>query len=65
MSDMTMKEWKKLGESLVWKFLDGNVRDELKKVTHPGYPEEWYKKVIQATGEHFKVTPQPEEEGSH
>lgn len=50
-----VKRWKKLGEFLIFKYLDGNVKNEHGKVTHPGYPKAWYKKVVEQKGEHFKV----------
>jgi dipeptidase len=52
-----VKRWKKLGEFLIFKYLDGNVKDEHGKVTHPGYPNVWYKQVVDQKGEHFKVRP--------
>jgi len=55
-----VKRWKKLGEYLIFKYLDGNVKDEHGKVTHPGYPKGWYKKVVEQKGEHFKVPPPKE-----
>ena len=53
--EQTVKRWKKLGEFLLYKYLDGNVKDEKGKVTHPGYPESWYKRIIKESGEHFKL----------
>jgi len=53
--DDTTKRWMKLGESLLFKYLDGNVKDKGGKVTHPGYPKEWYKHIVKNTGDHFKV----------
>ncbi len=55
MSRYTMKRWKKLGEFLIYKYLDGNVKDEHGNVTHPGYPKSWYKKVVDDTDDHFKM----------
>lgn len=52
---MVLKRWKKLGEFLIWKYLDGNVKDEFGKVTHPGYPKEWYKRIVKETGNKFRV----------
>jgi dipeptidase len=64
--DEVVKRWKKLGEFLIYKYLDGNVKDEKGKVTHPGYPKIWYKKVVEQKGEHFKVKPvEDKEAGSH
>jgi dipeptidase len=57
--DAVVKRWKKLGEFLIWKYLDGNVRDSQGKVTHPPYPKEWYQRIIKETGERFRV-PEPE-----
>ncbi len=54
-AEETVKRWKKLGESLIVKYMDGNVKDELGKVTHPGYPETWYKHIVKETGDHYKV----------
>lgn len=53
--DSVVERWKTLGEFLIWKFLDGNMKDEHGNVTHPGYREEWYRRVVDENGEHFKV----------
>jgi hypothetical protein len=50
-----VKRWKELGEFLIYKYLDGNVKDEHGKVTHPGYPKSWYKKIVDETGDHLKT----------
>ena len=47
--------WRELGKFLLYKYLDGNVKNELGKVTHPGYPESWYERVAAATGEHLQM----------
>lgn len=60
--DATVKRWKQLGESLIVKYLDGNVRNEAGNVTHPGYPKSWYRKIAGETGDHLKVIA---EDGSH
>jgi dipeptidase len=54
-ADMTVQRWMKLGEFLIWKFLDGNVKDEYGNPKHPGYSKEWYKKIADDTGNHLKV----------
>ncbi|MBN2184522.1 MAG: C69 family dipeptidase [Candidatus Krumholzibacteriota bacterium] len=54
-SDGTVKRWKKLGEDLLVKFMDGNLKDELGNVSHPGYPEAWYRKIADETGDHLKL----------
>jgi len=53
--DTVVLRWKKLGEFLIWKYLDGNVRDSQGKVTHPQYPKEWYQRIIKETGERYRV----------
>lgn len=53
--EMTVKRWKELGEFLIVKHLDGNMRDEDGKVTHPGYPEHWYRRIVKEDGERYKV----------
>ncbi len=64
-AEMTMTKWKKLGEFLIYKYLDGNVKDEHGKVTHPPYPKSWYKRIIDETGDFFEMKKLPGENGSH
>jgi dipeptidase len=47
------QRWRKLGEFLLYKYLDGNLKNELGEVSHPGYPTSWYEKVAEATGDHL------------
>jgi dipeptidase len=51
----TVERWRRLLTELLMKYLDGNVRDERGKVTHPGYPKEFYKRLVRERGEHFRV----------
>jgi hypothetical protein len=60
--DDTVKRWRELGEALLVKYLDGNVRDSLGNVTHPGYPEAWYAKVAAAAGTNLEVSKLPVEQ---
>jgi dipeptidase len=53
--EAVVQRWKKLGEFLIYKYLDGNMKDEHGEVTHPGYPEDWYRRIVGENGEHFKV----------
>ncbi|MBN2069954.1 MAG: C69 family dipeptidase [Candidatus Krumholzibacteriota bacterium] len=53
-ADGTVKRWRKLGEELLVKYMDGNLKDELGNVSHPGYPESWYRKVVDETGDHLR-----------
>jgi len=56
-ADAVVKRWKKLGEFLIFKYLDGNLKDEHGHVKHPGYSKEWRQKVVEQSGDHFKVLP--------
>jgi dipeptidase len=47
--------WRKLGEFLLCKYVDGNVKTELGVVTHPGYPKSWYEEVAAVTDGHLRV----------
>ncbi len=61
----TVNTWKKLYAHLFTKFMDGNIKEArpvpegsiyvTPKVEQPGYGEEWYKLIIQETGDKFKV----------
>ncbi|MEW6432689.1 MAG: C69 family dipeptidase [Myxococcota bacterium] len=54
--------WRELSKFLLYKFMDGNVKDAQGKVTHPGYPKDWYAAVAQATGEKLRTAKTPYEE---
>jgi dipeptidase len=56
--------WRELSKELLYKFLDGNLKDEHGKVKHPGYPEGWYKAVAAATGQKLRTTKSPVEEAA-
>lgn len=66
--DLTTKRWEKLGQYLLVKYMDGNVKFEkdnkfvlngtehplVKHPKHNPYPMDWYEKIIKETGEHYK-----------
>lgn len=57
--DNTVNEWKKLYIHLFTRFMDGNVKEpdpgqKNPKLQQPGYSKEWYKKIIEETGDKFK-----------
>ncbi len=52
---MTLARWRKLGEHLMVKYLDGNVKDEHGKVTHPPYDKSWYKRIIEESGTKYEM----------
>jgi dipeptidase len=63
---MVHKRWKKLGEDLLVKYLDGNVKTPQNQVTHPGYPEDWYRRIVEEKGDHLKMIKLPgEPEDTH
>ena len=53
--ETVVKRWKKLGEFLIYKYLDGNMKDEHGNVSHPGYRDSWYRRIVEENGEHFQV----------
>ncbi|MBN2090039.1 C69 family dipeptidase [candidate division KSB1 bacterium] len=61
----TVQRWRKLGEALFVKYLDGNVKNELGKVTHPGYPEAWRRRIVKEDGEILKMKKLPGEKSTH
>ena len=54
-TEQLMARWKKLGEFLIWKYLDGNVRNEKGEVTHPKAPEDWLRCIVKDHGDVIKV----------
>ena len=54
-TERTMKRWKQLGTAMMVKYLDGNVRNEKGKVTHPGYPKAWYRRIVRQGGETYRM----------
>lgn len=69
MGSVTFDNWKKLGEYLLVKYIDGNIKKEKDgeflrngfsdnipvMPFQPGYPEWWYEIIVEKTGDHFKV----------
>ncbi|MBP1627768.1 MAG: peptidase dipeptidase [Holophagaceae bacterium] len=53
--DQLTHRWKELGETLMWKYMDGNVRDGKKGVTHPAYSQDWYRRIVKEHGEVVRV----------
>jgi len=64
-ASLVLARWKKLGESLLWKYLDGNLHIEKGRTVrreHPRYSDEWYRRIVQEKGELIKI---PEEDVGH
>lgn len=65
-NNMTAR-WKRLGQFLLVKYIDGNIKIENEgefvrtedgmpiQPNQPGYPEWWRKALVKSTGDHFKV----------
>jgi dipeptidase len=61
----TVMEWKKFYGYLFTRFMDGNIKTEMPipegyimanpKFEQPGYGEAWYRRIVNETGDHFKV----------
>lgn len=67
-ADAATARWKKLGEYLVVKYIDGNVKKEENGMfkqngyglsaypDFPGYDEEYYRSIVRTAGDRLKVT---------
>ncbi|MDD2387132.1 MAG: C69 family dipeptidase [Bacteroidales bacterium] len=67
MADYVVEYWRELGNFLLVKYLDGNVKHEIdgefernpwgypKSPMWPGYSDEWKSTVIEKTGDQFKM----------
>jgi len=54
-ANLVMNEWVLLGQKLLVKYMDGNVKTDDKKVLHPQYPDWWYRVIINYSGDKFRV----------
>jgi len=54
--ERVVARWKLLGQQLLMKYLDGNVRNAQGKITHPPYPKHWYRRIVAEKGAHFLAT---------
>jgi hypothetical protein len=55
------RRWRRLGEELLVKYLDGNVKNEKREATHPRYPDDWYQRIVDERGDELR---QPKKEGA-
>ncbi len=61
----TVKHWRDFYGYLFTKYMDGNIKEKSEvpegykyypaKLQQPGYGEDWYRKIVEETGDHFKV----------
>ena len=61
MADITIKRWKKLGEHLIQKYIDGVVKNEFGKVVNVGYPEEFKRAMVELEGDKIRMKKLPSE----
>jgi dipeptidase len=57
--ERVVARWRQLGQDMLVKYMDGNVRDDKGKVLHPPYPEWWYRKIASETGDRLVVDTAP------
>lgn len=57
--EMVLGRWRQLGEHLMWKYVDGNVRDTQGHVQHPKYSEAWYRAIVRDAGPRVRL-PKPD-----
>lgn len=61
MADLTIRRWKKLGEHLIQKYIDGVVKNEFGKVINVGYPEDFKRAMVELEGDKIKMKKLPSE----
>ena len=59
--EAAVRRWRGLGEQLLVKYLDGNLKDEHGKVKHPGYPSAWNELVASLDGPRLEAKRLPTE----
>lgn len=60
-AERTVRRWRALGEELLVKYMDGNLKDESGKVQHPGYPKPWYELIARLDGQRLELKKLPAE----
>jgi len=46
--------WRTLGQQLLVKYMDGNVKDAHGSPQHPPYPEHWYRRIAEERGQEIR-----------
>jgi len=59
MADITVKRWKKLGEDLILKYMDGIKKNEFFKPVNIGYSEQMKQQIVKESGNKLKVKELP------
>jgi dipeptidase len=60
--DSVTARWRRLGEDLLVKYMDGNVKDEKGEPQHPPYPEAWYRRIVAEHGDALREPDEPKKE---
>jgi dipeptidase len=61
MADLTIKRWKKLGEHLIQKYIDGVVKNEFNRPVNVGYPDDFRRALVESEGDRIRMRKLPEE----
>jgi len=59
--DGVTRRWRTLGEELLVKYMDGNVKNEKGEALHPAYPASWYREIVNERGEALRLPDAPKE----
>lgn len=67
--NLTLKTWQQLYAYLFTKYMDGNIKTGVEipegyryyppDVKQPGYGKDWYRRIVEETGDHFKMPGAP------
>lgn len=53
--------WRELFGELLYKYMDGNIKNDFGEPEFVGYPEEWYRLIAESTGDRIKMRKLPAE----
>jgi dipeptidase len=60
--DGVTARWRRLGEDLLVKYMDGNVKDEKGDPQHPPYSDAWYRRIVSERGDALREPDEPKKE---
>ena len=58
--ELVVQRWRELGECLIAKYNDGYVQEKEGDPVERGYPEDWYRTVVQSRADQFRLKPKEE-----
>jgi diadenosine tetraphosphatase ApaH/serine/threonine PP2A family protein phosphatase len=61
MGALTVARWNELFDELLYKYLDGNVKNEFGEPQFEGYSEDWLRGIANATGDRYAMIEVPAE----